>query len=198
MTEAEILTGIVAREGGYVNHPADSVVRSGASGAPLVVRLFLRGCPPNVARFVVPVVVFTVNRMRRRRPSSYFRKERREIIQPDLRDADPSTTIDAEFRVLGVAAARLHMQPRLVFGRLREPCGLSMRRRSCSNLLRSQTTTTIAAYAQGFRVDEHAAPTGASTPPTNVVPSVWSLFKYGETAEHQPGFVNLPHGSMIP
>jgi len=82
-----------------------------------VVRLLARRRPPDVSRFVVPVYIDSIERVRRRRLVADVRKEPQEVVPPLLADPNATTAVVMPIFLIRILAALDHREPRTIFGR---------------------------------------------------------------------------------
>jgi hypothetical protein len=80
-----------------------------------VVLLLSRSGPPNIAWLVVSIVVDAIDLMPWRRPQPHVGQEILELV-PAFAHGDPASTVVFVLFVIWVAAARMHVAPRMVFG----------------------------------------------------------------------------------
>ena len=78
--------------------------------------LFSCGRPTAIARFVVPIIVDPMNRMRETRPISHVTIERSVRFSPSVADADAPTSIPYVGGHSRIAATPLHASPDAVCG----------------------------------------------------------------------------------
>lgn len=113
-------------------YPLGYVVDRDVSVSPSVSVLLVRCRPTNVSRFVRPFVVDAVDRMLRRRSTSYVGKEVFKRFSPSVAHGDPTRPVVGECLMVRVVATRDHVHPCPIFRRPLPVSGfaVSFRRRS--------------------------------------------------------------------
>lgn len=111
------------------------------SGHPSVGGLLCASGPANVARFVVAVVIDTLQRHVSRRAEPHICDERLEAIGPPSADGDSSSAVVDVGLVLRVRASLFHHPPHLMFG-LTAHAMSAMRRLASAGRGRTNTKAT--------------------------------------------------------
>lgn len=101
------------REQSSINFNHDSIA--------LVSGLDRSGGPPTIARFVISVIVNTVNRMSRGWSRSHIVVKIHEVVQPALANFNASCSVNWEFMVFRVVASFLDFHPGIVLGGMTAP-----------------------------------------------------------------------------
>ena len=107
-----------------------------------VVRLFLCRRPANIARFVVTVVVDTVDRMFKRRTGTYISKEGSEAVLPAITDRNASATVIDVPTIALIETTPLHAYPRSILGSTLMLRGCSVCRAAGANSFSGVTAAT--------------------------------------------------------
>lgn len=108
-----------------------------------VVRLLYRCCPTAIARLVVSVHVFSLERMSRRRASSDVRQEALEAIRPSLTHRDAAGAIEPVRAAATIEAAHLRPNPSSVFAGLLLTDRLAVGQASRAHVVALKTSTAF-------------------------------------------------------
>lgn len=134
----------------HQRHP--NTVMFKEQGRASVVGLFFPRFPPDVARFVVPIVVDAPNRMLRRWAPTKVGKEGGVRVPPLTAHGDAAATVVAKVRGLRVVTPANHVAPNTILWRLvRLPVG-----RARGSLLPRQTPARQASSAKKVRAENQS------------------------------------------
>jgi hypothetical protein len=174
--------------------------------APVVVLFFPRS-PPNVAGFVVPVIVNTVERVERMTIRSLplgtrtnVGQEVCERVDPTVTDFNASPSMMGVSSVLGIRASTGHGGPRAVFRGDKPNYGVSMLPCRCSknaSIIDTEAATGFGlTVAQKQRERCNLAPTRAITFPSHT-PGTGFARDNRQTSKHLACKVDKPHERRI-
>ena len=161
----------------------------------LVVSLFLARCPSAIGRFVISVIVDSVNRMLSRGPESHIGMEVFEGIKPALTDCDSSSAVDAIAMIVQPRASVDHIGPDTVFRRFTHlVCGF------CGQHFSFDASARVCALKISS-LDQFDCPTRALTSVFRVsrVDRIGFERKDGEASMNSSDrYFGLNHGSILP
>ena len=171
--------------------PADrlAAVRATRQRRAAIRTLFLSSGPFAVRRFVVAVVLETLQGMQARWARTHVGKEGGEVFAPTLTDANPATTVIGVLRHLWVEASGFHVRPDRVLGRV--PHAVRTIAFACFSVAKA-TTRLAVTRTEIVGCNKDRPSTVASTEPLTGSAGIARTFldccEFGEPPPGQVGF----------
>ena len=205
MTDAQMIAAIKKAEGWpkFTDRKDDLSTRSwgpprNSSTRRLVLRLLQWSRPATVGRFVVAVIVLSVNRMLLGWPSAHIRQKGAEVFPPSVANGDAAASVVNVLFIRRCVASALHVKPRLVLGRFDESGRFAMCGGPLSNLFGAQAAAAIGSLAELFGNNQYCRAAFTTAQPSHAATKVLALFQHGKSSEHHPDHFYFSHGARIP
>lgn len=157
--------------------------------APGVVALLLGRSPSHVGGLIVSVAVDPVNRMVRGWPSPNVSQERSERVTPAVTHTNSAPPVDGERSIVRIRAARPHLAPYGILGRVRAAvCG-----RAFGELLSVETSTRSGVPAPQVQLthQRYGTAVAPAIPPAFFIASFWVERLCNQTAKAITGLNEL-------